>query len=509
MLSKSKLVCVTTSQPSTALTSGGGSLTTICPQTGAVQSTLRISGDNAGQKQLGLTSLSAYESLPSLALAYGRSTTNADDSYAMLVSIKSHQCSLHWKCRVPEPQLTGGLVVSPCGHYIVGGGKSGHLYVWKALEGLLLNSFPAHYQAVTAMEWCHGYLITGGADGMVHAYHLRQLVASGAGRGGGGAAQHRMMRTWSQHLVPVTALTSLTPGRFASGSQDGTVLMLEMCSGAVLATFLLDSGVTSMTYDCSGHRLVVGTKDAVVHLIDLDEYAIHQSRQLGATVFVAGSVPEPQTQLDRVLGVSPEEHASFQCRLRAHDRAVTALQMVDDNVLVSGDEEGCVRVWDLHARICLRAMHPWSAAAGAASGKASALHPVTSIRVLPEAGEVDENATARFKEWLNMLSPLQKFVESNLSTLPVMLRPKRTAATEEYWQVPISTRIDWEASSRSPPCASRASPDSREPSTGNVPDISAEQTIQRLRDELAQAQRTIQRWETGNHNNNKVARLKE
>lgn len=39
------------------------------------------------------------------------------------------------------------VAASPDGSHVVGGGASGHLYLWQAGSGRLLRTWPAHYKA--------------------------------------------------------------------------------------------------------------------------------------------------------------------------------------------------------------------------------------------------------------------------------------------------------------------------------------------------------------------------
>jgi WD40 repeat protein len=500
-MAKRRVVCVTTSLPGTALSAGGGSLTTLCPTTGAVQSTLRVSGDGGQQKLIGLSSLSLLSSPASsgrpLAIAFGSNTANAQDSYAFLISIGGHNSSVHWKCRLPEPQLI--LSASPCGNYVVGGGASGTLFVWKALEGKLLNSFMAHYRSITVLEWCNGFLVTGGADGMVHAFALSHLVQSPTPNSASGGRTSRMIRTWNQHHVSITAIESLSGGRFASAAQDGRVHISELCSGTVLATFSYDAPIRCMTHSASHRCLFLGGKDGVLRVLDLDEYAIRRTMQLGGTVVAAARTPQCKSEV--VFGIPPET-STYQSELRGHDCAITSVHVVSDALLVSGDESGFLRMWDLRARVCIRVVNPWTVtASGAKVGTTNPSHPVTSIRVV-ELSDRGEDDSSLHKEWLQRITPLQKFLDTTLTTFPVFIRPNRTAECEAYWH--SSTRIlDVKESLRKRRLA-REQVEQVRSTTAVVnssidPDDGANATIRRLQDDLAQAQSTIQRWETVNN----------
>jgi WD40 repeat protein len=518
---KRTAVCVSTSNPGTILASSGA-LTTLCPRTGAVLSTLRVvSGDQpaaeyggglqASNKAIGISAVSPFPGNLPLAIAHGSNVSNPQDSYGMLLSIRGHSAAsrVHWKCRLPEPSPDFLLTVSPCGHYVVGGGPSGTLYAWKSLEGRLLNSFRGHYRAVTVLEWCHGFLLTGGADGMVHAFALSQVVQFGShGSGESSSAGNRMIRTWNQHHVTVTAIAPLSIGRFASAAQDGRVNLCEMCSGAVLATFSFGAAITCMEHSGSDHCLLLGARDGIVHIVDLDEYAVQQSMQLGAASVSNGAISLPQSKGERVFGASAaslgvvggdptSSHPSFRRVLRGHDRAVTALRVVGEDLMMTGDESGCIRIWDLRSRVCTRVLQPWSTTSNAGAG----LHPITSIRVLELSTDGDDDGL--YKEWVQRLTPLQKYIETNLTTIPIFLRAKRSQECEAFWNSPTRILDVREALRRRK--RRREENQRGEGASESVAERSTDQegdsaeTIRKLQEELTRAKSTIQRWEAVNN----------
>jgi WD40 repeat protein len=478
MNTRGKVICVSTTKPTSALTpgGGGGSLAVLCPHTGSIQSSLRISGDMSGKVPLGVTSLSAFPpsfSGPntSLAMAYG-STTKTDDTYGMLLTLRSGSSSplLHWKCRLPEPRLTGGLIISPCGTYCVGGGSSGTIYVWKSLGGALIRSVKAHYRSVTVMEWtpCGRHLATGGADGMVHAFSLLDLVEQKTN-----PTSVQPIRTWSNHHLPVTALTALTSGRMASASEDGQVIVIEVFSEATLATIQMPHAVRVLT--SQDHRLFAGDKNGSIYLIDLDEYAVHQTSQLGTTVKRRNATTNSNASnnaADRVFGgggaIGGGVEEAYTVELSGHDRAITALAFLDDRDhewLVSGDEAGVLRIWDLESRGCVRMIQPWShsaqssvnvAAGSAGTAKTSTLHPVTSIRVVQQDEDPDPSTSSMYSSAASrgggggsrdksaasliagLVKPLQKYVQESDQAdrlLVPFLQPKRDAASLSFWDV--------------------------------------------------------------------------
>jgi WD domain, G-beta repeat len=390
------ILCLTTTHPShndnsnasgaSTLGSGGGSMTLACPWTGSLLSSLRVAGDLAGKVPIGMQSLSLFPQdfctammTPTsnhpqqLALAYGWSSSssasasatssssnnsNKEDSYAMLLTIRRQTASstssggtsssnatsgslppiVHWKCRIPEANLTAGLLVSTCGLYIVGGGASGSLYIWKSFGGELIRTVPkAHYRSITTLTWqpttttrssasnrdnvnttTSLYLVTGGADGMVHVFSLIDLVSNHSNNKNAAAAAAAAasssslstivypVTTWSRHYMPVTAVCSLGDRRLVTTSLDGQVLLLDLSSsssgtttgtasstcsnttsansgggsgGIVLATLQLPHGIQSLVMDANTQTLYAGSVQGTIYIIAWDEYAIYQVQQ--------------------------------------------------------------------------------------------------------------------------------------------------------------------------------------------------------------------------------------
>ncbi|KAL7567942.1 hypothetical protein ACA910_019653 [Epithemia clementina (nom. ined.)] len=433
------ILCITTTKPSAVLSpgaggTGGGSITLVDPVTGSTGSSLRCHSDMAGKVPIGANSLSIFPPPFSnhhhhqqqqqhhqgggggsiLALAFGQTSKSNEDGFAMLLSFRSSAMVapiLHWKARLPEGNLTGGLLVSPCGHYIVGGGHSGTLYVWAVIGGYLIRTSKVHYRAIQVLTWTHcgRFLATGGADGMVHVFSILDLVAysesTGEGPYGGGGGGLQPIRTWPNHQLPVQDIVALPGGRLATAGQDGQILILEIASEAVLATLQLPYGIQSLSVGGdNSSTLFAGSVEGTIFVLSLDEYAIHKLIQQGA-VAVARTASKQQsstlTMKDGALSSvtdqvfcpsvtnnnnkSKDNNESdsttadvYRTELKGHDRAVTSLctcylspassttssedmpGATQQLVLCSGDETGTVRLWDMESRSCLRTIRPWS-----------------------------------------------------------------------------------------------------------------------------------------------------
>jgi WD40 repeat protein len=488
----SLLVSTSHPTPSVSSTSTGGALSLICPTTGAVQNSTRIQGGDlqhtSNKGQVGVSHISLFPrhladagSSASLAIAYGSSTikkrgNDADDSHAMLFTVRRTAAAapiLHWKCRLPEPNMTGGLLVSTVtSRHIVGGGATGTLYVWDILQGgnLVRTISSAHCRAVTCMIWSavdttvttspwDAMLCTGGADGIVHVFSHVDLVEQSSPSYGNANNSVHPIRTWSKHHLKVTALVAMSGGRIASASEDGQIIVMGLCSGSVVATFQLPEGIRALCTDSHhGRRLFAGGSKGNIHIVDLDCYSLHCTVQMGSTVIrTPRDRPLVATLEDRVFGSSEmpgstatsgcmdSASVSYKVELRGHDHAVTSLAVYDDandnstssaEYAVSGDESGVVRVWDSRRACCIRVINVWASPSSADinvdAKEAKSIvgtarwHPVTSITILRDVsnpfdadtgteiggmlGNTHINKRRKTGDtFLGLMSPLQKF----------------------------------------------------------------------------------------------------
>ncbi|KAL7587385.1 hypothetical protein Lser_V15G41080 [Lactuca serriola] len=66
------------------------------------------------------------------------------------------------------------LACSTYGTYIVGGGVSGHIYLWEVAIGRLLKKWHGHYRPITCLVLSNGQslLISGSEDGTIGVWSL-------------------------------------------------------------------------------------------------------------------------------------------------------------------------------------------------------------------------------------------------------------------------------------------------------------------------------------------------
>jgi WD40 repeat protein len=87
------------------------------------------------------------------------------------------------QCHIQE--ITTAIATDLNGFFLSGGTKGGRIFVWELSSGALVQSWQAHFKALTTMTFtpCGNFLISASEDGMVRAWDLVSLLNS-EGRGG-------------------------------------------------------------------------------------------------------------------------------------------------------------------------------------------------------------------------------------------------------------------------------------------------------------------------------------
>ena len=517
-------ICVSTTKPSSALTpnGGGGSLTVIDPQTGAILSSLRSSADLSGNTSLGISSFSSFPSSfasydnKHLLMAYGANPSKNVDTHAMLVALRDPPLPpiLLWKCRLPEAKLPAGLNVSPCGKYVVGGGESGSCYIWGTHGGALLKTFRAHYRACTCIMWtrCGRYIITGGADGMVHSFLLMDLVDT--------VTRHSKrsvtpVLTWSNHHFPVTCVINLDGERLAASSEEGRVVIMEsFCKQEIVATIKFPNGICSLTYNDS--RLYAGSTSGTIFSVDLDAYAMHQTEKQGAVLTKRQRQQNQCTIMDRVFAKNAENDdgdmtRKYQTDWIGHEHAVTAITIdgrEPNERMISGDAAGTIRIWDVASRVCVNVLQPWAPTSNVSikgnASQTSQSHPISSISIVPQPSTAGaggmfaaSNNTKTISGLSNLITPLQKYMkdesdhDASMVSVP-FLGMDSSDANLDYWLAKPASR-------------KRKKRDAAKETAPSNP-LDAKATILRLERALAEKQEEVKRWEKVN--NKLMAKLK-
>ena len=345
------------------------------------------------------------------------------------------------RCYVWNALGTAGASSSRGGGGASGGPSTASSSASASTGGELLRIWTAHNRPVTSVTFSSdgALVVTAGQDGIVNAFALLDVVSSPSSSsfslssifdtdcgdvnesssGGGVDDSVRPVRTFSEHHLPVHAIATLPSNRLVSVSSDRQLILMELCSGLTLARVLLPASIRSVAADGSGRRVYAGGDDGVVYCVDLDVLAVKETAESATVMSIgggsAGSSKRKFTELslsgsrlgETILGISGTSKVSSSAsgcvsnneisELRGHLRPVTALAVIDneqlhsagttETLLVSGSDDGTLRVWDLRTRACTRVIRPWGGgnSGGTSSGASSASSsPISSLLVVPQ-----------------------------------------------------------------------------------------------------------------------------
>ncbi|KAK9826171.1 hypothetical protein WJX81_003129 [Elliptochloris bilobata] len=262
-----------------------------------------------------------------------------------------HKDQVLQRCFAAEPILA--LAASPDGVHLAGGGASGAIYLWETPSGRLLRSWPAHYKAVTALAFAEGgrLLLSAGGDTLAAAWQLLDVLDAPAS-----PAPPAPLFSWAAHTLPVAGIWCGT-GVAATVGLDRCCKLWSLAAGELLHSVALPAALQAVTADPAEHALYLGAADGRIFELSLVGAPVRENAD-GAVAAAAGDG-------------SSEPGSGEWATLEGHARGVTSLACTNDGgYLLSGSEDGSVRVWELRSRQAVHVM------ANPAKG------PVTGLLVL-------------------------------------------------------------------------------------------------------------------------------
>lgn len=295
----------------------------------------------------------------------------------------------HLQCR--QPEVLGPLLLTPDSAFLVAGGVSGAVYTWDLGTGELVGTVRAHHGRVrcAAATDDGALLFTGGDDGAVRMWSALDLVGGGGsdgrradlGRGDGLAV--RELHTWTDHSLAVTCMqmgSGGARGRLFTASLDQTVQIREVCSRRTLATLVMRGAVTGLAVDPDERWLGASSGAGVIELVDLRHAASDPCQGSGGA-----SAGATRMMLEATSSL-----------LEGHTLPVSCMATARQGLrLVSGSEDGTVRVWDVQSRQCVQVIDCKS--------------PVTTLLV---ASEQPDLAVAADDRTCAPFPPLKRFASA-------------------------------------------------------------------------------------------------
>lgn len=272
---------------------------------------------------------------------------------SLVVSSFSRDAPL-FRCAIADAAIS--LAASPDGTLLAAGGAGGHVHVWDVATGELLRAWQAHYKGVAALAFsaCGALLTSGGADGVVHAWD----VASATEAVSAGSGALTPVVSWMGHTMAITAL-AFTPGgargssaaaaRVVSASLDRTVRWWDFATRACLFSIALPSAAVALAPTVDGRLWFAGALDGAVY-------------PLGEQALRAGAIGTASASGGGGGGGGSGAFVG-------HTASISGVAVtVDGSTLVTGSEDGSVRVWDVLSRAQVGAFNATETASASVLG---------------------------------------------------------------------------------------------------------------------------------------------
>ncbi|MBA0777101.1 hypothetical protein Gotri_005161, partial [Gossypium trilobum] len=204
------------------------------------------------------------------------------------------------------------LIANSDGTYIVGGGSSGDIYIWEVATGRLLKKWHAHYRAITCLVFSEddSLLISGSEDGCVRVWSLFMIFDDVRRQ----QVSHLYEYSFTEHTLRVTDIVIGYGGGNAiivSASEDRTCKVWSLSKGRLLRNVVFPSIIDAIAIDPGEHVFYAGSRDGKIYIAALN----------------AESSPSNNYGL-HIIGSLTDQSA-------------------EGNLLLSGSEDGMIRVWDV------------------------------------------------------------------------------------------------------------------------------------------------------------------
>lgn len=276
------------------------------------------------------------------------------------------------------------LAANHQGTYLVGGALSGDIYLWEVETGRLLKKWHAHLRAVTCLVFSDddSLLISGSEDGYVRVWSLFSLFDDLRSR----EEKNLYEYSFSEHTMRVTDVVIGNGGCNAiivSASDDRTCKVWSLSRGTLLRSIVFPSVINAIVLDPAEHVFYAGSSDGKIFIAALNTERITTIDNYG--MHIIGSFSN-------------------------HSKAVTCLAYSKGrNLLISGSEDGIVRVWNAKTHNIVRMFK-------------HAKGPITNIIVVRQEIDPSNHTSSNLqaatkKHGSYLLPPLEKYANSTDSDL--------------------------------------------------------------------------------------------
>ena len=307
---------------------------------------------------------------------------------------------------VAQRSMVHSLAFSPDASLLASGGYR-EVKIWRRptdAKKFQLTSVARREVLAVATSPDGKWLATGGDDGRVKIWNL---------------ARAKLAKNLTGHHGAIRCLKFSGDGaRLASASADQTLRVWELPAGKLLAQARTDSEINALTWLGDNARLATGGADKLLHIWRRD----------------AG-----RTDLEPIQ------------ELKGHENAVTALDIVPsaNAQIVSGSEDGSVRIWNAETGQLIRKMMPGgpiSAVAVRPDGKRCASTGTDNLAKLWDANDGKEIAQMKGDRYAKELTADREralvFAKSEVDFHKAALKSAETNRTAQSERVKKATEAN-------------------------------------------------------------------
>lgn len=280
-------------------------------------------------------------------------------------------------------------------YLLVGGTKTGKVYIWELLSGNLVFAKDFHYQAVTKVKFseCGTFIVSCSEDSRCMVFKTVDLISTNS------EETVKPLLTVNDHTLPVTDF-SITRGlvndiNLITVSKDCTLRLYNIMTKQLINTMVFLSPLNSIVTDPSYRNFYVasGEKIQIIPMFKLNNLNLERVGKFGEIITINETIDN---------------------EIKIHASPVTQLAISLDGMnLVSGDEKGNVYVSEINSKLVIKSFQ---------------LNSVISNLQVIQFPTSDETTLVDKKN--RLLPPLKRIINDNTNKL----------SHEFYFEIPNQTQ---------------------------------------------------------------------